>query len=667
MGLEGSIKLMKVTAVLGLTLFITSEVSSQSINPNSIRDACGVNTSTVSIAGCIIEGDNHNYNLTGDIDNYSGFTAIVINNANSNTLNYIGNIRATSSSYQHGINFNSSDSNTVTINGNINIEGLTSYGILATGGVYNTVTLNGDFNSAKSLSYGVFPVSEDNFTFTLNGNITTNAPDTPSIYLYSSNNANITLNGNLNSLGGTYSIRPRSIQLRNSTGSTITNLGVITTAGNISYDILVGSDSTLDTLNNRQSGLTYYGKIPTNYNAVINSTTDYGKIIFSNISGTTSFGIYNGSVLESNTTYASVINGLEESNITSEYSGNYTYDGRTWAWTLENTSANLWDLVVGECTSCLTEDTTDSIEEIRDDISTEFSHMADKAIGSFTKLNTYDCNLFDTEGKCYSIGFHHTVVNIQNNSDLSNSGAVFATGYRLNDNFRFSIFLDQQTSRKDPEGISVRTKLPMVGTNLVWNQLANHLGFQFRLANAYQVNDVTITRSGEGESEEGRGETKIEAQNYVAEVSYQFSDGSKTSYRPYFAVRRSIVKQDGYTETGVVNPLTYNAIEHKSTTIGMGMKAEYKLNNTITLNGAYGIEHDISLYGGVLQAHSSTIEGIEPIELNNAVNKTRPVVTLGSTYYITPTQTFAAQFQYQELPSVKTNAKTAYLSYTVGF
>ena len=434
--------------------------------------------------------------------------------------------------------------------------------------------------------------------------------------------------------------------------------------------------TTVATLNNRQSGLTYYGKIPTNYNAVINSTSDYGKIIFSTVSGTTSFGIYAGSVLKSGTTYASVIDGLEASNITAGYSGDYSYDGRTWAWTLENSilkngdpSANLWDLVVGDCIGCVKEDTIDTIEEIGDSIGTEFSQLSHKgasATASFANMNTYDCDLFNQEGKCFSIGVRHTDINGNNNSDSSSSGAVAVSGYKFNENFRVSGFVDQQAARRNPKGLKVSNKGPMIGGNLVWNQFANHLGFQVRVANAYQAKDMTITRSEIGEAEKGRGETDIEVQSYVAEVSYQFSDGVNF-YHPYLAARRSIIKQEGYTETEVANPLTFNTLEDKSTTVIIGMKVKYKLDDTVTLNGAFGVEHDVSNKVDKIQATSSTITGITPVDLNTRINKTRPVVTLGATYHISPNQTLSAQTQYQELSYTSTSAKTAYVNYTVGF
>ena len=58
---------------------------------------------------------------------------------------------------------------------------------------------------------------------------------------------------------------------------------------------------------------------------------------------------------------------------------------------------------------------------------------------------------------------------------------------------------------------------------------------------------------------------------------------------------------------------------------------------------------------------------ITPVDLNTSINKTRPVVTLGATYYIAPNQSFAAQTQYQELSYTSNSAKTAYFNYNIGF
>ena len=97
---------------------------------------------------------------------------------------------------------------------------------------------------------------EDDTNFTLNGNITTNGDDAPGISISaSSNNATITLNGNLNVQGEIRDLlNGRGIEIADSSGITITNLGTITTAGDDPYDIYVRGTTTVATLNNRQSG-----------------------------------------------------------------------------------------------------------------------------------------------------------------------------------------------------------------------------------------------------------------------------------------------------------------------------------------------------------------------------------------------------------------------------
>jgi len=56
-----------------------------------------------------------------------------------------------------------------------------------------------------------------------------------------------------------------------------------------------------------------------------------------------------------------------------------------------------------------------------------------------------------------------------------------------------------------------------------------------------------------GASEAGSGKTDIDSQSYVAEFSYNYAATSSLLLRPYVALRYALVKQEGYTETGVDN------------------------------------------------------------------------------------------------------------------
>ena len=79
---------------------------------------------------------------------------------------------------------------------------------------------------------------------------------------------------------------------------------------------------TITTLTNSQGGsdaLTYGYKLPTNYKVVVNSDTDYGKVVFSNESSTTTFDVDSSSTYSGSTakTYTDVISGITESEIDS--------------------------------------------------------------------------------------------------------------------------------------------------------------------------------------------------------------------------------------------------------------------------------------------------------------------------------------------------------------
>lgn len=107
----------------------------------------------------------------------------------------------------------------------------------------------------------------------------------------------------------------------------------------------ITNTGTITTLNNQQANLTLKGNLPANYNTIINSPTNYGKLSVTNPNGTTNFGIYQGSIIASGTTtYAAVLSGVTSTNITSK-SGTYGGGLVTTSWSLKNSSGNTWDLV----------------------------------------------------------------------------------------------------------------------------------------------------------------------------------------------------------------------------------------------------------------------------------------------------------------------------------
>ncbi len=125
------------------------------------------------------------------------------------------------------------------------------------------------------------------------------------------------------------------------------SIGVLTNTGNLATNGGYGINNagSITTLNNQQGDLALKGNLPANYNTIINSPSNYGKLSVTNANGTTNFGIYQGSIIPSGTTtYAAVLSGVTSSNIAST-SGTYGGGLVTTTWSLKNSSGNTWDLV----------------------------------------------------------------------------------------------------------------------------------------------------------------------------------------------------------------------------------------------------------------------------------------------------------------------------------
>jgi len=456
--------------------------------------------------------------------------------------------------------------------------------------------------------------------------------------------------------------------INNDAGATITaftNTGSITGASSSFYDIY--NDGTITTFNNDQGfassdPINYYGSLPDNYNIIINSTTDYGQVEFEGVSGDMNFGIHSSSTLES-ATYTAVFNGISySSQLNDTTSGTVTNNGKVYSWSLENVAATSWDLTLAFLRNVgpSAADTQRSIRAIKGQLQGNLNSLT--AGANFANMNTYDCNFFDAKGGCFSFGNRFT--DVQSPSIQTNS-FVATGGYKLSDHFRVAGFIDQNLNYNMAHNIDVENKGPLVGLIGVWNQHANQLGWQVKVANAYQSKDASIKRSVTGTSEAGKGKTDIDTQSYVAELSYNHAINSSLFLRPYMALRYALVKQDGYTETGVDNPLTYNTIRDRSKTVLVGVKVKKQLTDKVFARGSVGLEHDLSHKTDNLEA--SGVSGLTSESFSNRLDKTRPIASLGADYYIDQTQRLSVNAFYQELPFASTKSRTLYINYMLGF
>ena len=230
--------------------------------------------------------------------------------------------------------------------------------------------------------------------------------------------------------------------------TTLTNTGTLTTLTNTGTLNALDNSGTLTTFNN-DGAVSYSGTLPINYNLIINSSSDYGQTTFSTVSGAMAFGIDPSSTV-SEDSYVSVLNGLNESNLTS-----VTFVSHDAHWSLRNSSGSTWDLVRGlPVPSAASTQTT--INSISTSMKSQFGSFA--MTTNFANLNTYDCGLFDARGGCFSVGGRFTDVNAKNNSDTDSSALVAVGGFKIDDNLRVAGFIDQMVNNNTPDGIKVENQ-----------------------------------------------------------------------------------------------------------------------------------------------------------------------------------------------------------------
>ena len=468
---------------------------------------------------------------------------------------------------------------------------------------------------------------------------------------------NIINSGTISSLRGEGTISIGAL----GTITTITNTGTISSTGS---GIDIFNKGTLGTLNNDQGGgdaLTYSNTLPTNYNVIVNSASDFGKIVFSDVSGSTIFGISENSTLTEETTYSSIINGLSSSNVGGGTSGSFITASTRFDWALSNSSDNLWDLVVDEAVD-IGDDTGGSVEKnVKPNIVTGINNMASVTNTNFANMNTYDCDLFGKSNFCFSPGGRYQIINTPN---VKTSGIVFIGGYKLSDSLRVAGFLHRNFSHKTPKNYKIKDRTPMTGGLLVWNQNPDITGWQVKFASAAQRKTATLTRAVFGTSEEATGQTGIQAQSYVIETQYGYQFNEDVLLKPYLAVRRAMIEQDAYTEQGASTPLSYNEIKDQSTTLLLGLKYDAKLNQKLTVNGSVGVEYDTS--HSLNKLTPTGISGLSTVSLTDGFNDVRPLASVGFDYEVMPNQKLSGTFQYQELAYKSKTESNAYLYYTIG-
>jgi len=247
---------------------------------------------------------------------------------------------------------------------------------------------------------------------------TISSPDAQALY----NGGTITTINNAGTMSGaTYGINNAS----GATIDTITNQGTLSgsTAG-------LHNSGTLTTLNNLQgkagSALTFSGTLPTNYNIIINSQSNFGMLQASTATGNMTFDVYTGSSVSAGT-YSSVLSGIKASNLTTT-SG--TFSG--YPWVLNNRTGSIWDLIIGLSVSDTQTSLTTTAAEISNLLALKRSAMS---IGL-----QYDCPIAPGKRLCISNGIRSTTTNVD---QVYDAGGLIVMAFRTSARTRLGLFADR--------------------------------------------------------------------------------------------------------------------------------------------------------------------------------------------------------------------------------
>lgn len=625
-------------------------------NGDSCTNASAISTSSSEAFG-IDAGSLSSVTLTnsssGTITTTGDGAAGIHSTGDGATIINNGSIRVSGSqaggNFADGINA-LGDNSTVINTGSINVSGAGMYGVWfssSTDGIFNN---SGIISTTGVAGLGVSL-----------GSTTTSFTNSGTIQVSGFDSAAVVSRGDIKTFvnsGQIISSQNDAVALLNV--DTFTNTGSIT-AGAGFYGLNVAGAIT--TLINAQGGnssspsttaLTYTGVLPSNYNIVINSPTHYGQLAATGASGLTTFGIYSNSNVTKGT-YSSVLSGVASSNLSGALAGNY--NGFTW--TLNNSSIDIWDLIV---TGASTADTQASLNNTASSLQSIYTLQNSVLANSFT----YDCNVFGINNICVSAGGRNTAVSAANG--LNNTSGLLIAGYRINSQYRVGAYADQNLSVNNAGStVNLGNNTPLIGLFGVWNERLDGTGTEVKVSAAYGEKNTTITRQVVGTSEAGSGGSQLNSQGAQVIAKYGFGFPDQVVVSPYAGIRYTQINMGGYTENtsaSVTAPLTYSALNTNATTALAGVGASYRGIPQTTLFASAGVETDTNTSNGSFSA--TGISGLTPVNFNSNPVKTRPTASLGASYDVAKNQRLGITGIYRQEAYQAVQTTTVMATYTIG-
>ena len=647
--LDKSRVLIKSKSCVVSVCLLSSMIHSTMVNANEIKNQNLSNPSGTTI--------------------HSNWHTVLLNSGGPYTINNAGTITVTQSS---GINaqVETDVTNTGTVevlyNSSNSGRGIQAYQATGTSSFTNSgivkVTGSGWYNAAIMANDSNLSTIENKGSL-----VSTAYNRSNGISVY--NGASVEKIINSGDISSTAVTNARGISIfTNSSVNEIQNTGTISSTGtDNTADILVETNSSLGALSNSQSNLTYRGKLPNSYNVIINSLTNFGKIHFTDPSGSLTFGVDPSSSNETGI-FEGVISGVSELQINNTQ-GQYTQNSTLYGYVLASDDGNSWNLHLKpfhEDTNCSLDSTiygcTKSDKDIASNVKTGMNNLSNVTDANFAHFATYDCDKFGENGNCLSLGGRISRIKTPNSEIKS---FILVYGKKLSNNFRVASFLHDNRSQKTNSNFSLSDKTPLLGALLVWNKNHDGSGLRLKVGNSYQKKNLLTTRQQVGVSESAIGETILRAQSIFGEIRYEKQISNSFRLSPFVALRTSKKIQKGYSETSAHNPLTYNSIIIEANTLLIGTHIKKSLSDIFAINTVLGLEYDTSYNASSIAP--TGINGLTSVNLESDYEDKRAVIGLGFEYDYDQEKKLIAKIQYNKLPYSGMSETTFYMNMQFAF
>ncbi len=220
------------------------------------------------------------------------------------------------------------------------------------------------------------------------------------------------------------------------------------------------------------------------------------------------------------------------------------------------------------------------------------SQVIDMRSAQLQMLMQQDCSAGTGDGRlCIGAGAVYS-----GSSNARDTAASFTLGYQIAPQWRIGTTINQSLDNTLPSEYKSSNNLPGIGVFSTFNARKDGLGWQARVAAAYQKSKLDINRKQLSYTEGGIGRADLDGKAAAVEGSYRMRTHNDVIVAPYAALRYSSVRRSAYNESNDVAFVgRYGEMGRSATSIDAGLRVAKTINSKLSLSADIGVIRDIAV------------------------------------------------------------------------